>query len=185
MPRLPHRLAALALAGLVVVLAFAVARPWLVEGGSMEPQVPDGSVVVVDDLGPAVAGYHRGDIVVLSTPPNAPDVALPFMLKRVVGVPGDHITIAGGRVFVNGSPLVEPYLAASAAAASAPADGVDVVVPRGDVFVLGDNRGHSRDSKAFGPIPLGALRGRVWLIVGDGRLAAPTGLPAAEAAPAE
>jgi signal peptidase I len=172
----------LTIALLCCAAALLVARPWLVHGGSMEPAVPDGSVVVVDDLGPEVAGYHRGDIVVLSTPSTAPDVGLPFMLKRVVAVPGEHVQIAAGRVFINGAPLQEPYLTGAELAGVPPDERVDVVVPNGDVFVLGDNRGHSRDSKAFGPVPVGALQGRVWLIVGPHEVALPQGAPPTDTA---
>lgn len=169
---------------LLVALGFSVARPWLVHGGSMEPAVPNGALVVADDLGPTIEGYRRGDIVVLSRPAASADIELPFMLKRVIGVAGDRLRIAAGRVFVNGAPLVEPYLTPAELTGVPVAEGVDLTVPPGEVFVLGDNRAHSRDSKSFGPIPLTSLRGRVWLVLAPGYVGAPIGVPAALAAPA-
>lgn len=149
-----------------------VAQPWHVEGHSMEPGIEHGSVILVDALGPRLTGYERGDIVVLSAPPWATDQA-PVLVKRIVGLPGDHVLIEHGALRVNGQPADEPYLGAGTVTllARMPGGRLEVTVPPGAVFVMGDQRENSFDSKAFGPIPLESLVGRVWLALEpDGRV---------------
>jgi signal peptidase I len=82
------------------------------------------------------------------------------LIKRVVGVPGDRIRMQNGVLFVNQKQQKEPYLNADS-----PSSGSfgPVVVPEGHVFVMGDNRGNSADSRVFGPVPLENLRGKAIL----------------------
>jgi signal peptidase I len=122
--------------------------------------------VLVDKLTPRLDVYKRGDIVVF-TPPNdwAPDDQTPF-IKRVIGVGGDEVEIRDGLVYVNGTALEEPYLFADA-----PGDppqptvaGQDSwVIPAGELFLMGDHRANSADSRSFGPVPIANIIGRAWL----------------------
>ena len=160
-------LAAVALAPATLL---TIAQPWHVEGHSMEPALADGSVLLVDTLGPRFEGYHRGDIVIVPLPSTV-RYPHPILVKRIVGMPGDHLRIAGGRVYVNGVRLDEPYLAPDALVP--PGRIVDLVVPEGSVFVMGDHRENSYDSKAFGPVPEATLAGRAWLAVGPNGLELP------------
>jgi signal peptidase I len=156
---------------LTIVIFFAiqtfVAQPFKVEGGSMEATLLDGHYVLIDKLTPRWAPYGRGDIVVLEQPgPGSPTGAPPF-IKRVIGLPGDHVELIDGIVHVNGVPLDEPYIYT--------ADGVPQTtdetpggprewhVPVGRLFVLGDHRWDSSDSRAFGPIETSKVLGRAWL----------------------
>lgn len=147
---------------LVPVAAVTIAQPWHVVGRSMEPSLQDGSVMLVDGLGPLVTGYGRGDIVIVPVPKEQ-EYADPILVKRVVAVAGDHVVIRDGEVRVNGVRLAEPYLLPGTLTLTA--DPLELVVPPGAVFVMGDRRENSFDSKAFGPVPASSLVGRAWLAV--------------------
>jgi len=124
----------------------------VVRGSSMAPGIRDGDRILIDQLSYLVGEVERGDIVVLRYPL---DPSLDY-IKRVVGLPGDELLLAGGEVWVNGERLDEAYI-----------DHVDpfsrlrVVVPEGEYFVLGDNRLHSSDSREFGGVPADHVRGKV------------------------
>lgn len=85
-------------------------------------------------------------------------------IKRVIGLPGEHLVIENGKVYINGKELEESYLAEDVVTDSTPA-GVymDVVIPEGYVFVMGDNRKASTDSRAFGCVPISKIESRVVL----------------------
>ena len=84
-------------------------------------------------------------------------------IKRVIGLPGDHIEIKDGKVYINDAELDEPYLQADVTTNVGPNQYQDLVVPENCVFVMGDNRDHSTDSRAFGCIPLNKIEGKVWI----------------------
>ena len=84
-------------------------------------------------------------------------------IKRVIGLPGDHIQIKDGKVFLNGSELDEPYLQEGVATNAESPVFTDLVVPDNCVFAMGDNREHSTDSRSFGCIPLKKIEGKVWI----------------------
>ncbi len=84
-------------------------------------------------------------------------------IKRVVGLPGDHIVIKDGRVFINGEIIEEKYLQSGVVTDSGHGNCVDIVVPEKTVFVMGDNRSQSTDSRCFGCIPLEKIESKVWI----------------------
>jgi signal peptidase I len=186
-----RRIALIALLVAAVALAPApgLGALWRVYGPSMEPTITDGSLVVVDVVQPAVTGYRRGDIVILTPPGGRSEFPFDTMIKRVVGLPGERVTIDDGTVAVDGRRLAEPYLPrARSAMADVPGDpggpAVEADVPAGTVFVLGDHRSASLDSTSFGPVPVDHLHGRVLFILrSDGIVAPPPSpLPGAVAA---
>ena len=149
-----------------LVIQNFVAQPYRVQQQSMEHTLEPEQYVLVDKLTPHFGPYNRGDIVVFNPPTSwtqQPD-GTPY-IKRVIGVGGDVIEINDGAVTVNGTKLNEPYLFASAGAAEPTvASGQERwVVPTGDLFVMGDHREKSADSRAFGTIPVSAVIGRAWL----------------------
>ena len=125
-----------------------------VDSFSMEPTLFKGNYVVVNKLSYKIGTPVQGDIVVFRYPPN-PDEQY---IKRVVGIPGDRIHISDGKVFVNDDLLTEPYLGVPTKS------GGDWVVPEDSLFVMGDNRNNSSDSRAWGMVPFENLVGKAFVV---------------------
>ena len=125
-----------------------------VRGSSMRPGIHDGDRILVDHVSYMFATVSRGDIIVMRYPLD-PTVDY---VKRIVGLPGDHVEIFRGQVWLNGARLEEDYVAAENID---PWAIVDVVVEPRHFFVLGDNRLRSSDSRDFGQVPEVYLRGKV------------------------
>jgi signal peptidase I len=147
------------------VLQTFVAQPFKVEQVSMRDTIEDGQYVLVDKLTPRFDGYHRGDIIVFSPPANAETQEGKPYIKRIIGVAGDRVAIDGGRVVVNGIAIDEPYLFAEGGVAQpTTAHGESSwIVPSDELFVMGDHRERSSDSRDFGPIEVSRVVGRAWL----------------------
>lgn len=125
-----------------------------VDGSSMVPTLQNGEFVLVSKMSYRFGQVDRGDIIVFHFPMN-PDEEL---IKRVIGLPGDHISVQSGVVSVNGQVLNEPYIA------NAPAYSGEWDVLEGELFVLGDNRNNSNDSKDWGLLPLEKVVGKAVVI---------------------
>jgi signal peptidase I len=156
---------------LTVVIFFGiqafVAQPFRVEGSSMETTVLPDQYVLIDKLTPHWAAYARGDIVVLTPPLHyAGPAGAPF-IKRVIGLPGDHVELRDGKVYVNGAVLDEPYVFSKGGVRQptdpAPGGATQWLVPQGKLLVMGDHREASADSRSFGPIEISQVLGRAWL----------------------
>ena len=142
---------------LAVVLYFginAVSARVRVDGFSMRPTLQDGEYILVNKLAYKFSEPVRGDIVVFVFPVNPEE----DLIKRIIGVPGDTITIQDGMLTVNGVVVDEPYINAP------PAYNGTWQVPEGELFVLGDNRNDSRDSHQWGLLPIENVIGRAVLI---------------------
>jgi signal peptidase I len=142
---------------LAVVLYFginAVSVRVRVDGFSMNPTLQDGEYILVNRLAYKIGQPVRGDIVVFSFPMDPKQ----DLIKRVIGLPGETISVLDGKVLVNGVPLDEPYIAAP------PIYNNTWVVPEGQLFVLGDNRNESKDSHEWGMLPMENVVGRAILI---------------------
>jgi signal peptidase I len=141
-----------------------IAQPYQVRQQSMEQTLEPGEYVLVDKLTPRIADYDRGDIVVFTPPESAggPDET-PF-IKRVIGIAGDVVEIReDGLVYVNDRALEEEdYLFGAPPTDAAP--GTDRwVIPADGVFVMGDHRNASSDSRSFGPIDRESIIGRAFM----------------------
>jgi signal peptidase I len=139
-----------------------VAQPFQVQRRSMERTFVEGDYILVDRLTALWSPYARGQVVVFHPPAVATTRKEPF-IKRVIGVAGDTVEVRDGRVFVNGVALDEPYLFRDDAGIAEPTvagDQARWVVPAGDLFVMGDHRQLSDDSRVFGPIPVSSVIGR-------------------------
>ena len=150
-----------------------VAQPFEVEQNSMIPTITPSEFVLIDKVSPRWSDYRRGEIVVFQPPVGYGQGGVPF-IKRVIGLPGDTVSLENGHVFVTapgGDPvrIDEPYVirdSDGAAAATLPRDQngtASWVVPLGSYFVMGDNRPVSQDSRYFGPIARDLIVGRAWL----------------------
>ena len=143
-----------------LVIQNFVAQPYQVEQMSMENTLLPNQYVLVDKLTPRFDSYKRGDIVVF-TPPGASSNSTPF-IKRVIGLPGDTVDLSNGHVFINDQEISEPYVYPGQT--TEPIGGQDHwIVPPGMLFVMGDHRENSSDSRVFGPVPLDNVIGRAWL----------------------
>lgn len=158
MGKLTGRLsAALVVVGFVVGLVgpLWVLDSWVVAQASMYPTFGTGDRVLTDSVVFHWTGLHRGDVVVLD-PPDSWPLDGP-VIKRVVATGGQVVEIRDGVTYVDGDPVAEPWLADGWAGP----DLGPVRVPDGQVFVAGDNRAVSLDSRWFGPVPVSAVRGKV------------------------
>jgi signal peptidase I len=120
---------------------------------SMEPTLARGSYLGVCTAAYRGAQPHSGDVIAFISPLDPPVV----YVKRIVAVSGSAIEINNSRIYVDGSPLNEPYLVAG----DAMPDFKKTVVPDNHVFVVGDNRAHSQDSRHFGPVSNAVIIGKV------------------------
>ncbi len=145
--------------------------PVKVEGTSMVPSLAEQQHLLVNrraythwDIGGHTyylfGKPHRGDIIVLTPPPQEAQRGVPF-IKRVIGLPGERVLVKDGKVSINGQPIDEPYIA-EMPAYTWPANGQPFLVPEHNVIVFGDNRNHSEDSSRFGVLDESLIRGRAF-----------------------
>jgi signal peptidase I len=157
----------------------AVVKPFVIPSQSMEPTLLPGQRVLVNRLAYDFGGLpQRGDIVVfhppssLTCPVNVPVTepcprgvdshASDYFVKRVIGLPGDRLSIKDGHPVINGKELTdEPYITPCTDSTSCDMPHT-IVIPRGDYYMLGDNRGDSDDSRYWGPVPLSWIIGEVF-----------------------
>ena len=150
------------------VIQTFVAQPYKVQQKSMEHTLEPEQYVLVDKLTPRFDTYKRGDIVVFTPPPDwVQDDGTPF-IKRVIGLGGDTVDIHDGHVFINGTQISEPYLYADPPTATpqpttVQGDQHSWTVPEGDLFLMGDHRANSEDSRTFGTVAVSQVIGRAWL----------------------
>ncbi|HOG46453.1 MAG TPA: signal peptidase I [Anaerolineae bacterium] len=138
---------------IVLVVNVFLAQATRVEGQSMEPNLQDNQRLIIEKVSYHLHSPQRGDIIVLQLPSHNSDP----LIKRVIGLPGETVEITNGQVLINGQVLNEPYLNQYTYQGMAPR-----AVPANEVFVLGDNRGSSNDSRAFGFVPFSDIIGRAW-----------------------
>ncbi len=155
---------AVAITSALLVRAYVV-QQFAVEGESMLNTLQDGDRVLVNRLSYRLHDPRRGDVVVLKRfdSPSTPERDL---IKRVVGLEGERVRVTDCSVFINDQPLIEPYLDASIQLSDGcGGDQAEITVPDNSVFVLGDHRGKSSDSRVFGPVPFDLLIGRAFIII--------------------
>ena len=161
---------------LAVVLYFginAVSARVRVDGFSMRPTLQDGEYILVNKMAYKTGKPQRGDIVVFMFPMNLEE----DLIKRVIGLPGESVSVQDGVVSINGIPINEPYINA------APFYNGEWQVPEGQLFVLGDNRNDSRDSNQWGLLPIENVIGKavliywppeVWQVINHAKLSSTT-----------
>ena len=165
---------------IAVILALFV-RTWVIQAfkiptGSMEQNLLIGDHLLVNKFvyAPAataaermllpIGEYQRGDVLVFKYPE---DPERDF-IKRLIGLPGETIELRQSRVFINGEPIAEPYLDAMRQGGHMPPDIRGTfgpqVVPEGHLFMMGDNRGDSQDSRYWGPLPVSYVKGKAFVL---------------------
>lgn len=149
--------------GLYVVITFAVQTVHVI-GYSMVPTLNDNDYVLATKADLRFTTPARGDIVILRNPLDSQQ----DFVKRVIALPGETLKITDGRVYINGNQLDEPYLPSNdpwTVQNNWPlrANESEGVIPKGQYFVMGDNRNHSSDSRVFGTIRLDEIQSRAWI----------------------
>lgn len=151
------KVVAISLAIILPVRYFLV-QPFYVKGSSMDPTFHDFEYLIIDELTYRFHEPQRGDVIVMRNPSQHRE----YFIKRIVGLPGDTITITNGRVAIEGvdldeslylSPLIKTYTSGEAT----------ITLNGNEYFVMGDNRGVSHDSRRFGPVDQSEFIGRVWI----------------------
>lgn len=138
---------------IAILINLFFAQATRVYGQSMEPNLHSNQRLVIEKVSYWFHGPRRGDIVVLKLPERSDEL----LIKRVIGLPGERVEIRDGNIYIDGAPLQEPYLAQKTPGVMRPE-----IVPPFHIFVLGDNRAASNDSRSFGMVPLKAVIGRAW-----------------------
>jgi signal peptidase I len=137
---------------LPVLTIIFVAQPVRVQGAGMAPTLNDGDRILI---GKRVGHLRRGDIVIFYYPKDTSK----SYIKRIVGSPGELLELRGGKTFINGSPLDEPYLEPKLNQVEV--DVGPVAIPEQHYFVMGDNRDNSSDSRFWGTVPQSHVYGKV------------------------
>lgn len=182
-------LAAIAIVVAVLIKTF-IAQAFFIPSTSMVPQLRVNDRVVVSKLSYRLHPPRRGDIVVFDAPPSEQETrrssrnpvvrlvrgaaeaigivqARTEFIKRVIGLPGETVEGRGGHVYINGRYLDEPYLASGVL--TSPFG--PIMIPHGQIWVMGDNRDNSRDSRVFGTVPISKVVGRtIWRVWPPGHL---------------
>jgi signal peptidase I len=158
--------AGLIAAALLVALGVraTLVQTFYIPSESMEPTLEVGDRILVNKLSYRLHDVHRGDVVVFRRPPSAPSTpdGTDDLIKRVIALPGETIEAReDGRVYVDGDLLDEPYLPEGTRTDNLPLQ----TVPEGKVFVMGDNRDHSGDSRMFKAIDEDLIVGRAFVII--------------------
>ena len=138
---------------LAMVVHLFLAQATVVFGQSMEPNLHPHQRLIVDKVSYRLHAPQRNDIVVIDLPSMEE-----LLVKRIVAMPGEVVEIRSGVVYVNGQPIAEPFPHDTSPIEMAP-----MTLGPLAYFVLGDNRSNSNDSRAFGPVTLDQILGRVWL----------------------
>lgn len=155
---------------LVILIRWLLFKPFIVDGPSMQPNFHTGERVIVNEILYDIRSPQRGEVIVFHVPSEGKD-----FIKRVIGVAGDTVKVEGDVVTVNGEPVNETYIQGAIDQAHnnnalynnknfPNEDFTDGTVPKGHVFVMGDNRSDSTDSRMIGYVPLGDIVGRADLI---------------------
>lgn len=154
------------------VLVFAVAiflfvyllilQPHKIKGDSMQPNYPDGEYLLTDKVSYRFGEPERGDIVVFEPPNSNGDE----FIKRIIGLPGESVSISSGKFLINSSVLNEAYIDSSIRTDGGAylGENKQLIIPEDHYFVLGDNRSHSSDSRIWGFVPIDNITGKAWLI---------------------
>lgn len=156
--------------GLAVLIQAFVVKPYMIPSESMANTLLPGQRVLVDRVAYHYRDIARGDIIVFRQPNGRPGKDV--LIKRVVGLPGDTLSLASGKLLINGEPLQEPYVRVNGGQVEPTEVGgpasqgwslaAPYTLPDGEYFVLGDNRTDSGDSRYWGTVPEENVIGRAF-----------------------
>lgn len=148
-------------AAILVVIRFFVAVPHYVSGISMQPNFHDGDYIITNKLAVTFNQLDRGKVVVVENPRKTEQA----LIKRIIALPLEKLKISGGKVYINGQQLIEPYLAEEVITPGGAfiQEDEEITIPQNQYFVMGDNREHSSDSREFGPVTKEEIIGQAFV----------------------
>jgi signal peptidase I len=151
-----------AVAASFLIRTFAI-QTFVIPSGSMKPTLHVGDRILVNKLSVDFGSINTGDVIVFKAPPavNCSEDGITDLVKRVIGLPGQHLTSKGNTVYVNGKALKEPWTYFHAIGSPIG----HVTVPQNSYFVMGDNRANSCDSRFWGTVPRSDIIGKAFLRV--------------------
>ena len=156
--------------GAALLIRVFLFQQYYIDGPSMETTLEPSDRVLVNKLSYRLHDVHRGDVVVFDRVTSADQHD--DLIKRVIGLPGERLEVRSCVIYINGVRLEEPYLDDELLSQPDPTaqcgvhtDLMPTVVPDDMVFVMGDNRPQSFDSRDFGPIDIGKIRGRAFTVI--------------------
>lgn len=144
---------------IILPVRYFLIQPFYVKGASMEPNFFDHEYLIIDEISYRFNEPQRGDIIVFKYPKDNKQ----YFIKRIIGLPGEHVKIDNDGVYINDVKLKESYLDANVETLLPLRGYGDVVLAEDEYFLLGDNRGQSLDSRVFGPIKNNLIVGRTWI----------------------
>lgn len=144
---------------LALVVQKFIIRPFVVNGASMDPTFKTGDYLLIDEVTYKFREPARGDVVVFKAPPEPTK----FFIKRIIGLPGDTITIKGSTVTIVDKYHPKGFVLSESFISHPGSNDMTIKVPEDQYFVMGDNRSGSFDSRSWGTLPKANLRGRALL----------------------
>lgn len=138
----------------VLIVTF-VAQRTLVHDVSMQPTLVEGDNLIVEKISAKLGGLKRGDIIVFDSPHGDKQ-----LIKRLIAFEGEKIEIKENRVYINGEALEEKYLNGVSTTGMGNPEYESLVVPKGQIYAMGDNRPNSSDSRSFGPVDKSTVNGK-------------------------
>ncbi len=144
---------------IVFIFRYFIAQPFIVEGSSMEPTFETGQYLIVDELSYFFENPHRGEVIVFRPPQNTST----HYIKRVIGLPGETVTISGSYVYIKNASHPEGFKLDESYIVHKKDSNMAITLKDDEYFVMGDNRANSSDSRYWGPIHKSAISGRTFV----------------------
>lgn len=140
-----------------------ILQPHKIKGSSMDPNFHDAEYLLTDKVTYRFNEPQRGDVIVFQPPIGTEGEEF---IKRIIGLPGEKITLKEGVFYINDKKLNESYISDDMVTAEGAflGEGASVIIPEDHFFVAGDNRPHSSDSRTWGLITKNKITGRAWLL---------------------
>lgn len=139
---------------IILPIRYFLVQPFIVQGASMEPNFHDHEYLIINEIEYRLSQPERGEVAILKDPRDSKT----YLIKRIIGLPGETIEIKNGRVYIDDKELNETYIADFGPESFDP-----VKLGDQEYYVLGDNRTNSFDSRRFGPVTRDSLIGKVWV----------------------
>ena len=145
--------------GLALLIQAFVVRPFIVSGNSMDPSIKNSQYLIIDEVSYKFHTPERGDVIVFKAPPEPEK----YYIKRIIGLPGDKVKIVGSQITIYNTEYPEGLKLKEDFITHEKLDDIEMTVPMGQYYVMGDNRSGSYDSRSWGTLPKANIRGRALL----------------------